>query len=81
MEIEYKAVCIVNDINMQAEADKLAADGWTTRPDVAPVTIYHLVRVKGMQPQPLAGASGLGQMTIDEDKVFIKGADGKIRKN
>jgi hypothetical protein len=74
MELETLVVSFKVDGNLQAEMDRLAAGGWQLRPDIPPVTVYHLVRVK-------PASVGEGTMRIDEDKVFVMGADGVIRKN
>ena len=68
VEIEHKTVSIVIDENMQAEMDKLTADGWMLIPDIKPVAIYQLVRAKGAQ----ATTHGIGaQLKIDDSKVGI----------
>ena len=76
-EFEVKAIPLTQEI--QNEADKLSREGWTNVPGTTPVVVFNLMRAKdGAQ---MAGAFAEAKMAIDDDKVFIMGADGKIRKN
>jgi hypothetical protein len=75
MELETKTILLPVDANYDAELQKLKAEGWVMRPDVEQT--FHLIRVK---PESLKGSLGLGEMKIDEGKVFVMDKDGVIRK-
>ena len=72
MEIEHKIVSLPIDGTLQAEVEKLGAEGWVMQ--VPPVAVYHLAREK-------PGMSGMGRVVINDDLVVIKDKNGKIRKN
>jgi hypothetical protein len=80
MDLETKMVALVvtSDGSYQREIERLQSEGWQIRHDIPAVTVYHLVRMK---PEPVLGGLVKADMKIDDDKVFIMGADGKIRKN
>lgn len=75
LDIEQAVQVFPIDQDLQGRVDALIKDGWTLVPGVAPVAIYHVLRVR--QPaQPGIGA--LGKIKIDDAKIFIvPGTDKK----
>lgn len=73
-EIEHVVRTFTVDDNLQAEIEKLQADGFQTIPGIPPVIVYHLMRQKS---QPVAASAGLGKLSIDDSKVMII-RDGKM---
>ena len=65
MEVEHKTVMLAVDETLQAELDKLAAEGWQNM--FKPVAIYQLTRIVA----PMAQASGKLSLSIDESKIGI----------
>jgi hypothetical protein len=81
MEIEFKSILIMNTTEEQVKAQiqVYEAEGWRARPDVPPVTVMHLMRMKG--DQPAVGFGVNSALKIDDDKVLVRSAvDGKLRK-
>jgi di/tripeptidase len=82
-EFESMVAAIPLDENLQAEAEKLAAEGWQINPSAPPVALYYLTRAR-VRVEPVVrvmGAGALGELRVDDDKVFIRAPDGTIRKN
>lgn len=78
MEYERKIVTLICDANLPAKAAEFQAEGWDINPDAPPVITYYLQRPVGAKAaSPFANA----KLIIDDDKVFIRAADGTIRKN
>src|SRR5262245_31765922 len=69
VEIEHKTVALEINDDMQAEMDKLTAQGWTLIPEIKPVAIYHLVRAKPDQKQDTMGVGA--KLEIDDRKVGV----------
>jgi hypothetical protein len=77
--IQYENVIKVLVVNeaMQEEIAKIKAEGWDQDPSYPVTMTYVLRRPKITAPPPSGG--GVGEMRIDESKVFIRSADGTIR--
>lgn len=73
--VEFLTKIISVDEHMQAEVDRMQADGWLLVPEIKPVVIYQLHRVI-KQPEQ-AAHHGFGQMAVDESKVHIL-RNGKV---
>lgn len=69
MQIEHLVKMLPVDANTKAELEKLQAEGWEIVPNVPPVAIYHLARLK--KPESFADLGIKAEMKIDESKVLI----------
>ena len=58
--------CLMNP--MQGKVEKLGKEGWQFVPGAPPVAVIHMARMK---PQHAQSATGMGEMHIDDSKVFI----------
>jgi hypothetical protein len=79
MEIEHCVKSFPLDENLQQETQKLQAEGWDTQKAIPPVVVYHLVRVKREPQKDLPaslrpGGGGIGELQIDDSKIFIRRA-------
>ena len=79
MDVEHKVVSLPVDDKLQAEVQKLEAEGWQISPGVVPVMVYHLVRAKKLeQPEAEAPRGSLPfKLTIDDALIQVIGPDGK----
>jgi len=59
--------------DIQKEIEQLAAEGWEVTPGSMPVAVYHLRR----KSREMAAR---GHLTIDDSKVHIIRADGRIEQ-
>lgn len=73
-EIEHDVKVIPIDARLQGEVKKLEAEGWELMPGVAPIAVYHLVRIKNKAP---FAQSAQGTFGVDDNKVHIL-RDGKL---
>jgi hypothetical protein len=67
MDVEHDIKTFPIDENLDAEIKKLMAEGWELMPGVKPVAVYHVVRLKNRPP----ASAAIGEMRIDESKVFV----------
>ena len=82
MEVEHDTKVFRLDLSLQGNLEAMAAEGWMLVPGIVPVGVYHVVRLKGVQPgpQPLAAAAPVARLAIDETKIKIL-RDGKLIDN
>lgn len=73
-EQEYKVASIPIDEGFPAAVEALTKDGWDIIPNIKPMAVYHLFRNK---KAPTVEAKA--QLSIDDTKVGILGADGVMR--
>lgn len=80
MEIEHIIRVFPIDENLQTSVDNLVKEGWEAPPGIAPVAVYHLVRLKksAETPKPPA-ASGFGDLQIDDSKIMVIPAGQKTQ--
>ena len=69
MEIEHTVKMFALDQTLEQSIKDMSAEGWMMVPGIIPVGIYHVVRMKGMQPD--TGHKPVAKMTIDETKIKI----------
>ena len=72
MKTEHIVKALPLDENLQAEANKLEADGWQL--SITPVVIYHLHR-NADQPSP---GLMLGKLKLDDRFVHIVNQKGEV---
>jgi len=76
-EYEFITKTLPIDANLQAECQKLEAEGWKVMPGTTPVAIYNLHREKPAV-KPSGPMEGLLKLSIDDSKVhIIRGSDTK----
>lgn len=73
MEVEHatKVFQLDNQEELENNIKAMTADGWLLMPGVAPVAIYHVVRLRGGVPQSDDGSKPVARITIDDTKVKI----------
>ncbi len=74
MEIEHCVKTFTFDDSLQQALQEMSAEGWTLVPGIVPVAVYHLVRIKGQQPDqqpPAATHQPRMRIHIDESKIKI----------
>ncbi len=74
---ETKVISLPINPGLQAEVEKLAAEGWQQLPGTEPLAVYYLMRARGAAS--LVSPTVEGKMIIDESKVFIRDKNGRDR--
>ena len=64
-EVEYDVKTLKIDDSLPAAVDALRADGWELIPNIPPVAIYHIVRLKN-RPKDMQL-----NMAIDDSRIGI----------
>jgi hypothetical protein len=70
--MQFKTVSIPMDETLQDELAKLYQQGWRHVAELKPQASYVMCR----EPQPLSPLGAVGQIVVDESKVFITKPDG-----
>ena len=76
MQVEHDVVVFPIDEQLQAKIEAKAAEGWQLVPGFPPVALYHLMR-----NHPLLQTAVEAKLGIDDEKVMILRADGRLEKN
>lgn len=74
-DVEYEVRMLEVNENMPGIVQAWQADGWTLIPNIPPVTIYHIVRLKN---RPTAIPDAQLRMQIDDSKIGILRANGTM---
>jgi hypothetical protein len=71
MTFEHSIKVLPIDGDLQAEVENLHKLGWELMPEVLPVAVYHLVRVKHEAKHEADAVTAVGNLIFDDSKVFI----------
>lgn len=79
MEVEHNVKVFPLDADLESNIKNMTAEGWLLLPGISPVAIYHVVRMKGVVPQPQGDNTPppVVKVNIDDSKVKII-RDGKL---
>ena len=69
MEIEHTVKMFPLDASLEQNVKAMSEEGWMLVPGIMPIGIYHVVRMKGAQPD--TGHKPIAKLAIDETKVKI----------
>lgn len=70
MEVEHQVKVFPLDTELENNIKAMTAEGWLLMPGITPVAIYHVVRMRGVQPQD-DGHKPIVRIAVDDTKVKI----------